>query len=343
MRMPSSQRELADLEQALEQLLDGLILEGQFGMVDRLLEHTDALARDGHLPDKNREMARHCGERLFMLMHEGQRVRAIATSLNTGRTKDLDGLKRYLLRLGPTVTLLLLDLLDTLNATAHRRLVADVLVEVGQQGVPVFARRLPTASSNLAKDLLYIIDHINPANKVELFAPILKHENAVLRMEGLTTIGRTKTKQCFKIIEDVFHTHAVPQMRAHAARIMSEFPPEWAEPILLGVVRDPKFEEKAEGEQRALLAALVKLESPNAVGHVRAILQEKSSILKRKIDDKKLLAISALMSSPSMPSLQMLAEVAKDEKHHSKDVLEAARNAALEVKKRMLGAPGGAA
>jgi hypothetical protein len=344
MRMPSSERELDDIEHALGQLLDGLILEGQFGMVDRLLEHCDALARDGALPAGNREMARHCGESLFMSMHDGQRVRAIATALNTGRTKDLEGLKRYLTRLGPTVTLLLLDLLDNLNAPQHRRLVADTLVAVGQQGVPMFARRMPSASSNLAKDLLYIIDRIDPPNKVELFAPILKHENAVLRMEGLTTIGRTKDQACFNIIHDVFANHAVPQMRAHAARLLAEYPAEWAEPVLLGVARDPKFHERAEGEQRALFAALVRLESAAAVGFVRALLSEKSSMLRPKVDDRKLMAISALQATPGMPSLQLLAEVAKDEKLHSKDVSEAARSAALEVKKRLLGGtPGGGA
>ena len=341
MRMPSTERELDDIEHALGQLLDGLILEGQFGMVDRLLEHCDALSRNGALPPANREMARHCGESLFMSMHDGQRVRAIGTALNTGRTKDLEGLKRYLTRLGPTVTLLLLDLLDNLNAPQHRRLVADVLVNVGQQGVPMFARRLPSASSNLAKDLLYIIDRINPPNKVELFAPILKHENAVLRMEGLTTIARTRDQTCFGIIREVFGTHPVPQMRAHAARLLAEYPADWAEPVLLGAVRDVKFPERPEGEQRALFGALVKLESPKAIAFVRGLLAEKSSILKPKIDDRKLMVISALQSAPGMPSLQLLAEVAKEEKVHSKDVTEAARSAALEVKKRLLGgAPG---
>lgn len=341
MKLPASSRELTDLEQALEQLLDGLILEGQFGMVDRLLGQCGVIAADANLPTANREMARTCGDRLFMLMHEGQRVRAIGTALNSGRTKDMDGLRRYLLRLGPTVALLLLDLLDTLNASTHRRLVADVLVDIGQQGVPMFARRLPTASSNLAKDLLYIIDKINPPDKVQLFAPILKHENAVLRMEGLTTIGRTKDNACFAIIKEVFETHEVPQMRAHAARILAEYPPKWCEPVLLGVVKDEKFDTLADGEKRALIGAIVKVESPSCQSWVRSLFAEKSGLLKgRKIDDKKLMAISALQSMPGMPSLQLLVEVAKDEKQHSKEVREAAHAAALEVKKRLLGPTG---
>ena len=337
MKLPASARELTDLEQALEQLLDGLILEGQFGMVDRLLGQCEAISRDGTLPSPNREMARTCGDRLFMLMHEGQRVRAIGTALNSGRTKDLDGLRQYLLRLGPTVTLLLLDLLDSLTAPAHRRVVADVLASVGQQGVPMFGRRLATASSNLAKDLLYIIDKINPPDKVQLFAPILKHENAVLRMEGLTTIGRTKDNACFGIIREVFETHEVPQMRAHAARILAEYPPKWCEPVLLGVDKDAKFEERPDGEKRALIGAIAKIESPGAQSWVRSLFAEKSGLFNRKADDKKLMAIAALQSAPGMPSLQMLAEVAKDEKHHSKEVREAAHAAAMEVKKRLLG------
>ncbi|HEY4219877.1 MAG TPA: hypothetical protein VGO62_01010, partial [Myxococcota bacterium] len=340
MKLPATARELTDLEQALEQLLDGLILEGQFGMVDRLLQQCENISRDTALPAANRQMAHTCGDRLFILMHEGQRVRAIATALNTGRTKDNEGLKRYLLRLGPTVTLLLLDLLDTLNAPAHRRVVADVLVSVGQQGVPMFARRLPSASSNLAKDLLYIIDQINPPDKVTLFAPILKHENAVLRMEGLTTIGRTKDNACFAIIREVFETHEVPQMRAHAARILSEYPPKWCEPVLMGCVRDPKFDERADGEKRAMIGALVRVEGPTAQGWVRGLFQEKSGLFNRKVDDRKLMAISALQASPGMPSLTMLVEVAKDEKHQSKEIREAAHAAAIEVKKRLLGPQG---
>lgn len=343
MKMPASERELADLEQAFEQLLDGLILEGQFGMVDRLLDQCEQTSRDAGLLPANREMAKTCADRLFLLMHEGQRVRAIGSALNSGRTKDLDGLKRYLLRLGPTVTLQLLDLLDTLTSTPHRRLVCEVLISVGHQGVPVFARRLPTASSNLAKDLLFIIDRIDPPNKVQLFAPILKHENAVLRMEGLTTIARTKEKACFDIIEEVFRTHEVPQMRAHAARLLAEYPAAMCEPVLLAAAGAEDFEEKADGEKRALIGALAKVESNKAQGFVRAIFAEKSGLLRgRKVDDRKLMAISALQAAPGLPALQLLADVVKDEKHHSKEVLEAALAAVHEVKRRMAG-PGGAA
>ena len=205
-----------------------------------------------------RDFGRSCGDKLFELMHEGQRVRSIGHALNAGQTRDLVPVQKYLFRLGATATLLLLDLLDTLNAPGHRRLVADVIVEVGVQGVPMFARRLPTASSNLAKDLLYIIDKIDPPDKNELFAPILQHENAVLRMEGLTTIGNTRTDKSFRIIKEVVEKHTVPQMRAHAMRILADFPPDWGEPVLLGLVNADGFDERPDGERRAAMSAIAR-------------------------------------------------------------------------------------
>lgn len=338
MELPASEREVNDIAAAFEQLLDGLILEGKFAAIEKVIERLNQFAYRADLPLPNRELARSCNEKLSTLMLEGQRVRAVATALNTGATRDLEGVKRYLVRLGPHATVQLLDLLDTLSAPHHRRVVADVLVEVGRYGVQLFANRLATASSNLAKELLYIIDRINPPNKLELFAGVLKHENAVLRMEGLSAIGRTQDDKCFGIILDVFATHDVPQMRAHAARILASYPPAKARVPLLEAARDEAFEQRPDGEKRAIYGALARLEDEPTREFLREALHEKATLLsKRRVDDKKLMVISALSTAPSIPTLQLLADVAKDPKLHSKEVVEAARKAALGMRSRLLG------
>lgn len=338
MELPASEREVNDIAAAFEQLLDGLILEGKFAAIEKVIERLNQFAYRADLPLPNRELARSCNERLSTLMLEGQRVRAVATALNTGATKDLEGVQRYLERLGPPATVQLLDLLDTLSAPHHRRVVADVLVEVGRYGVQLFANRLSTASSNLAKELLYVIDRINPPNKLELFAGVLKHENAVLRMEGLSAIGRTQDDKCFGIILDVFLTHEVPQMRAHAARILAGYPAEKARVPLLDAARAEEFEQRPDGEKRAIYGALARLEDDVTREFLREALHEKATLLnKRRVDDRKLMVIAALSTAPSIPTLQLLAEVAKDPKLHSKEVVEAARKAALGMRSRLLG------
>jgi hypothetical protein len=115
-----------------------------------------------------------------------------------------------------------------------------------------------------------------------------------------------------------------------------------AEPLLLGAARAPTFFERPDGEKRAIVGALVRLESEASMAWVRALFAEKSPLLnRRRVDDKKLMAIGALQSMPGMPSLRLLAEVARDNKTHSSEVCEAAKAAALEVQKRVLGNTGG--
>lgn len=342
MELPASEQEVTDIAAAFEQLLDGLILGGKFSTIEKVIARLNQFAYRADLPLPNRELARNCNDTLTRLMLEGQRVRAVGTALNTGATKDLDGVKSYLVRLGPTATVQLLDLLDTLNAPHHRRVVADVLVEVGRYGVQLFANRLATASSNLAKELLHIIDRISPPNKLELFAGVLKHDNAVLRMEGLSAIGRTQDDKCFQIILDVFQRHEVAQMRAHAARILAGYAPERARVPLLDAVRAEDFDQRPEGERRAIFGALARLEDEPTRHFLRGCLGEKATLLnKRRVEEKKLMVISALSTAPSIPTLQLLADVAKETKLHSKDTCEAARRAALGMRSRLLGEEGG--
>lgn len=344
--LPTASDEHADIESALEQLLDGLLLEGKFGSIEKVHLRLEQFARRPDLAVTNRELCRACSQKLLALAREEQRLRAVGTALSSGVAKNLEGVKAYLVRLGPSATAQLLDLLDSLTAPHHRRLVIDVLIQVGHHEVSLFASRLPTAPSNLAEDLLYIIDTIDPPNKLELFAEVLRHENAALRMEGLTAIGRNRTQRCYKILEQVLISHDVPQMRAHAARLLAGFPPEWgAMEVLLTTARAESFEQRPDGEKRAVLGALASIEHDDAVSFLRGIFAEKSGLLlKRRVDERKLMTITALSSVPTLPMLQLLADIARNSKHHSREVVEAARVAALAMKSRLLngGVEGGA-
>jgi hypothetical protein len=338
MEIPASKAEFEDQRAALEQVLDGLILQGKFAVIEKVLETLDRYATRRDLSNENRELARACHEDMTRLMHEAHRVKAVATALNTGATRDIVGVKHYLERLGPSATVLVLDLLDSLNNPAYRRAVAEVLVDTGRHGVQLYAVRLKSANSQLAKELLFIIDRIDPPDKLKMFAGILEHENPTLRMEGLTAIGHTKTQQCFDIIKRVFDEHDVPQMRAHAARLMATYPPEWATKSFMDVVREPEFDERPIGERRAIYAGLARLDHEDARRFIQSIFADKGSLLARKkIDEKKAMVLNALQTVPSIPTIQLLAVIAQDTKNNSKEICETAKQAALQMRTKMLG------
>lgn len=339
LELDTSEDNFEDVAEAFVQLLDALILQENFTAIDQICSRFLVSGKKTTLGAGQRDMVDRCAERFRSRMGESQRVQAIGQLLNTGIAKDADGVRRYLNSLGPEAIIPLLEMLETLQLLPNRRLVCDVLAELGRAYIDTFASRLNHTSSNFVKDIIYVIDKINPPNKFELFAAILEHPNAILRLETLSVIGRNGTDDCFPYIAKTLKSHPDAQMRAQAARMLPNFPPEMGASMLLQIIQGDGFDKIVDAEKKALFSALVQLRTTAVDAFVQGIFDAKSSLFaKKRVDDMKLLGIAGIENSPSIPGLQTLAAVAEDvQKRHSKDVRETARAAIVNVKARMGG------
>lgn len=338
LELDTTEENFEDVAEAFVQLLDALLLSENFGAIDQIRARFQHSAQKPHLRPATRDLVQRCELRFVSRMGESQRVQAIGTILNNGLPKDANGIRSYLNALGVDAIPSLIDTLETLQLLPSRRLICEVLADLGKAFVDTFAERLNHPSSNLVKDMIYVIDKINPPHKFTIFASVLEHPNAILRLETLTVIGRNGTDECFEYIAKVLKSHADPAMRSQAARMLPNFPPEKGAGLLLDMIRAESFERIADSERKALFAALVQMNAPQTEAFVRNIFDQKSGLLaKKKVDDMKLLAIGGIEAAPSIPGLQLLAQVAQDAKKHSKDVMDTARAAAINMKARLLG------
>lgn len=338
LELDTSEENFEDVAEAFVQLLDALLLAENFSAIHEIRERFVATAAKPKIKPQIRDIVQRCGERFNTRMAETQRLQMVAQILNGGSVKDPEGLRVYLLALGENAIQPLLEMLEVLELPPNRRVVTDVLADIGADYVPLFTSRLTHPSSNLVKDMLYVIDKINPPEKFALFAHVLKHPNAVLRLETLTIIGRNPSEECWDQIKRVFLESEDAQMRSQAARLVPNYGAALANEVLLGAVNAAAFEERVEAEQKSIFTALAMTGSPETQAYLTNLLTSKSGLFgKKKIDEMKMLAISALSSAPSIPTLQLLAEVAKDPKKHGPEISEAARSAAITMKQRLLG------
>lgn len=334
----TTEENFEDLAEAFIQLLDALILQQNFGAIDQILARFRRAAAKPTVKPGTLELIQRCELRFLSRMGESQRVQAIGQVLNSSMPKDADGIRSYLQALGVDAIAALIDMLETIQLLPNRRLVCDVLATMGQAYLEDFAARLTHPSSNLVKDMIYIIDKINPAHKMQILAQVIEHPSAILRLETLAVIGKNGSDESFETIAKVLRSHQDPQMRAQAARMMPNFPPEKGSGLLLDMVRADSFDRLTNSEKNALLSALVQMASPETDAYVRSIFEQKSGLLaKRKVDDMKLLAIAGLEGAPSVPAYQLLVMVAQDGKRHSKDVMETARAAAVNLRAKLVG------
>jgi HEAT repeat protein len=338
LELDTTEENFEDVAEAFVQLLDALLLAENFAAIDQIRARFKHSSQKPSLRPAARDLIQRCELRFVGRMGESQRVQAIGQILNQGLPRDANGIRNYLYALGVDAIPPLIDMLETLQLIPSRRLVCDVLAELGKAYVETFAERLNHPSSNLVKDMIYVIDKINPAHKFSIFASVLEHPNAILRLETLAVLGRNGSDECFEYIAKVIKLHPDPQMRSQAARMLPNFPAEKGGGLLLEIAKAESFDKLPEPEKKALFAALVQMNSPNTEAYIRSILDQKSGLLaKKRVDDLKLLAIGGIEAAPSIPGLQLLAQVAQDPKKHSKDVVDTARAAAINMKARLLG------
>jgi len=339
LELDTTEENFEDVAEAFVQLLDALLLGNQFSAIQKLRGRFHVSSQKPDLKPGTRDLIVRCSERFSSRMGESQRLQMLAQILNQGVVKEPEGVREYLFALGENAIHPLIEVLEALELPPNRRLIADILADLGKDNYQLFITRLTHPSSNLVKDMLYILDKIDPAEKYAVFAHVLKHPNTILRLETLTLIGRNPSEECFAIIKDVAFGHEDAQMRAQAMRSLPNYDPNVIGPMLVKVVESDRFEKMEEPEKKALFTAIGQTQSPVTQDFLNKIVDQKTGLFgKSKTDDMKMLAILGFESNPSLPSLQKLAEILKDTKRHSKEVQDAARAAAIQMQARILGA-----
>ena len=338
LELDTTQANFQDVAEAFIQLLDALLYQEKFNEIFQILKRFEISANKPSATPESKALILQCGERFGARMGDSHRLQTIAHVLNNGLAKNPDALKAYLSTLGADAVPALLDMLETLELPKNRRLVCEVLIELGTDRVGAFTTRLTHPSSNMVKDMLFIIDALDPPEKFGLFTHVLKHPNTVLRLETLAIIGRNRSEECFETIKDVFTESADSQMRAQAARLLPFHESLKSAPLLLVAANDEEFDKRTDVEKKSIYQALGQVGTLETTNFLTNVLAQKTGIFGRKrVEELKSLAISGLEAAPSVPTLKTLAGIAQDSKHFSDELCAQARQAAIKMKSRLLG------
>jgi HEAT repeat protein len=335
LELVTTEENTEDVSEAFSQMLDAMLMSERFDVISQILDRFQRSLQKKH-PAEVKARIQACRDRFILRMGEPQRINNIAQVFNQGTIKDPAGVRSYMMQLTAEALPPLLDALERVDVPNNRRLMCDVLVEIAKDNPKAVAQRLHHPSSNVVKDMLYILDHIDPPGKLDMIAALLEHNNVVLRLETLNTLGRNPCDETWPhILKCLKGTDA--QMRTAAVRVLHFFEPERSAREALRIATAEDFHKKDRLEQKTVMGALAQINHPKCQAHVQAVLAAKGSLFSRgKVEEQKLLLVEGLADYPAIPTFQMLAAISQDT-NHSKEVQAAARNAALEMKGKILG------
>lgn len=319
------------LEEIFLQLLDMLLLQDDFGTVNQIVLKLRALSQR----ESGDDLARLLSSFLHK-MGEEQRLSRVGESLRTTRAKQPQDVTRYLQALGVDSVLPLLNVLETIELPENRVLLCDVLGGFARDLPEPFVARLLSDRPQTVRDMVAILEKSNHPERIKMFAQVLKSPNLVVKLEVLQIIGRGRTAEARRIIQESL-TDSVSQVRMLAAKLLPEFDRDKAFPDLVKLVRDPGWEKKTSDEKAAVYAAIGATNLPAALSMMQQLLAVKPSLLnKRRVMEDKLLAVVGLGGAGSIQSYKVLQAVVED-KAQPLEVLTAARKAMYQTRKALFG------
>jgi len=298
-----------DLGQSIEevfiQLLDSMLLHEDFRSINQILRKFKGIQRK-NLPSGNQARIEKIEENFIGRMGEGERIGRIGEILDTAaEIKDPQEVYRYLTRLDTQSILPILEALERMEKQDPRRLFCDALAVLGKEHLDVFARRLQSTKANVVRDMLYIIDKLNPPNKLQLMAQLLKHPNLAIRLEALNTIGAGSDEDCRVYVLNALEDPDT-QMRMTAARLLPNFDMKAAVKTLFHIVNGPDFGKKPAKEQAAFFSALAMTNTHEASEFFRQQLRSTTLISKKKLTEYKRNIVNGLGMSGSIAAYKLL-------------------------------------
>lgn len=309
-----------------------LVAEDVRGAVG-LLHRFDRL-QDRPMPRERRSMVLNMREAFRRRMVEQHRLAQVGQYLQLSRGLDEEAVRAYLSTCGEQELIPLVEMLFNVERTLARQLLIEVLADVGKDHVDIFARRLDDNSSNLVRDMLAIIERIDPPNRIDLAARCLEHPNIMIRLEGLRTLSKSEQPEALRYIEKALGDEDV-QMRLGALRALAARSPERAGPMFIKAMQAPDFLQREQRERITVATALGETRTREALDYLASIFGQKPGVFNRgKLQDMKMLAVVGLQAMKNMAAFKVLASQVQN-RNHPMEVLQACRKAALRLKEHL--------
>jgi HEAT repeat protein len=331
----------ADFEivsESFVQILDSLLVSEDVRGAVAVLQRFERISKDEKLEKQHRDLVSRVHDTFAKRMAEPERLRTVSNYLALAKDLDELAVKAYFSVLSADQIPTLLEMLEGMERAEGRRVLIEVLAEIGKKKIAVFADRLSHRSSNVVRDMLAIIDLIDPPNKLDLYAKCLEHQNVTIRLEALKVIGNASGDRAMKYLEKAAQDEDL-QMRLTAYRLLAVKSPVRVVPLLRTLMRSEDYTNRDKREQLAIAVSLGESRTQEALDFFSSVFDAKANLFSRgKLDERKQMAIRGLLAMKTLPAFQILAREVQN-KNNSKEVIETAHKAALRLKAELSGQP----
>ncbi|HSR12792.1 MAG TPA: HEAT repeat domain-containing protein, partial [Thermodesulfobacteriota bacterium] len=273
----------------LSKMLDALLTLGEFRKAADLLSRLYITLKTYQLEDWQAKMIQQLAESAG----EPSRTEKVGKVLERKEGVRLEDVGAYLKLLKPNAVEPLMNLLGDLTSPKARRTLCDAVCEIGKDSIDQITTFLGDRRWFLVRNVIYILGRVGKEDVIPSLQKGLAHREMRVRREAVQALGNVGGAKAFPLLVKALEDRDV-RIRCTAALNLGKIGGRNSLPHLLGAVQSKDFHRRESAERKAYFDAVGLAGSNDAVPILQRLLMRKNWLRRRKINETRLGAASAL-------------------------------------------------
>ncbi|MGQ9694768.1 MAG: HEAT repeat domain-containing protein [Thermodesulfobacteriota bacterium] len=297
--------------QVLQKILDALISLGEFKKAADLLTRLNIVLNTYELMDWQAKII----QQILVNAGEELRIEKIGKIIDKGEGVNLEEVSSYLLLLRPNAIAPMIKVLGELNNSKARRMLCEVLVELGKNKVELIAPHIEDHRWFLVRNIAYILGRIGKEISLPYMQKALSHNEPRVRREAVQALSNIGGSQVIPLLEKALSDDD-PRIRSTAALNMARVGRKMSLPILLKIIQSKEFTKRDAAEVKAFFDAVGSIGDNEAIGPLKKLLEQRSWLGIGRKEDIRLGAAFALAMIGTQEAKEVL-EAGKNSRDES--------------------------
>ena len=311
-----------DFVEIMANLTINMFLAADIAHALRLVRFLDKLIRLGDIGREQRQLVT---EALAGILTD-RCVEVLQETLDSGETVSHEDLRELLQIFGLRSLGAICELLGRVEKLKMRKVIIEVMVELGQDDPQVFAPFLSDPRWYLVRNVVLVLSLMDTAVALEMIVGLVSHKEARIRKEVLGFLERSPDPKAKTYILKFLRDES-SALRIKALQILAREGLSFGLKPALSLVTAQDFKAKDIAEKKAIYETIGELGSVQVLPLFSEMLVKKRWFSKPPDKDTVICAVAGLMKMRNAAALQLLEEARKQRNAEIRGIIEQAISA----------------
>jgi len=269
-------------------------------MMQKSPEHTDPLKKNK--AERTRKVVDGAGEE--------ENIKRISQILNEREITEFSTVKEYLFSLNWNSISPIIHMLGDLKGFLARRMVCEVLMEKGKDHPELLGEGTSDKRWYVVRNVVFVLGTIGSERGSKFLKQVIHHPDLRVRREVVTALFKIPGSEAGTLLISSLKDKD-KRIRILALRGLAQRKEKEAMPVLMNILGDDQFKDKAPEEKKNMLESFATIAKGEAISFLVKMVNKRSWLKRDKHNETRIFAIGALSLIDAPEAKAALVQLSK--------------------------------